>query len=154
MENQDFNHYSKLIVDYAKSSYKKMFREKGGILKHNFIVPGACYHQELWDWDSWLTNIALNKIVEEDIFKYMQNFFNRPLSPLEYDVIQVWKSKKYDFALIKASCEIAAQTGNKSIRYIDTIIFEENKKLELGVEEYQRNQQETIELSKVDWLNK
>ena len=94
------------------------------------------------------------KIVEEDIFKYMQNFFNRPLSPLEYDVIQGWKSKKYDFALIKASCEIAAQTGNKSIRYIDTIIFEENKKLELGVEEYQRNQQETIELSKVDWLNK
>ena len=88
------------------------------------------------------------------IFKYMQNFFNRPLSPLEYDVIQGWKSKKYDFALIKASCEIAAQTGNKSIRYIDTIIFEENKKLELGVEEYQRNQQETIELSKVDWLNK
>ena len=62
--------------------------------------------------------------------------------------------KKYDFALIKASCEIAAQTGNKSIRYIDTIIFEENKKLELGVEEYQRNQQETIELSNVDWLNK
>ncbi len=70
MENQDFNRYSKLIVDYAKSSYKKMFREKGGILKHNFIVPGACYHQELWDWDSWLTNIALNKIVEEDISDY------------------------------------------------------------------------------------
>ena len=94
------------------------------------------------------------KIVEEDVFKYMQSFFNRPLSPLEYDVIQGWKTKKYDFALIKAACEIAAQTGNKSIRYIDTIIFEENKKLELGVEEYQRSQQETIELSKVDWLNK
>ena len=31
-----------------------------------------------------------DKIVEEDIFKYMQSFFNRPLSPLEYDVIQTW----------------------------------------------------------------
>ncbi len=94
------------------------------------------------------------KIVEEDYFKYMQNFFNRPLSPLEYDVIQGWKNKKYDFALIKAACELAAQTGNKSIRYIDTIIFEENKKQEIGDEEYQKRQQETIELSTVDWLNK
>ena len=94
------------------------------------------------------------KIVEEDYFKYMQNFFNRPLSPLEYDVIQGWKNKKYDFALIKAACELAAQTGNKSIRYIDTIIFEENKKQEIGDEEYQKRPQETIELSTVDWLNK
>ncbi len=95
-----------------------------------------------------------NKIVEEDLFKYMQNFFNRPLSPLEYDVIQGWKNKKYDFALIKAACELASQSGNKSIRYIDTIIFEENKKQEIGDEEYQKRQQETIELSTVDWLNK
>ena len=95
-----------------------------------------------------------DKIVEEDIFKYMQSFFNRPLSPLEYDVIQTWKNKKYSFVLIKAACEIAMQSNNKSIRYIDTIIFEENKKEEIGELEYQKRQQETIELSKIDWLNK
>ena len=94
------------------------------------------------------------KIKEEDLFKYMQKFFSRPLSPLEYDVIQGWKNKKYDFELIKAACELAMQYNNKSIRYIDTIIFEETKKKELGPEEYQKSQQETIELSKVDWLNK
>ena len=95
-----------------------------------------------------------SKIVEQDLFDYMQQFFTRPLSPLEYDVIQSWKNKKYDFALVKAACEIAAQTGNKSIRYIDTIIYEENKKMEIGAEEYQKREQETIELSTVDWLNK
>lgn len=95
-----------------------------------------------------------DKIKKEDVFTYMEQFFTRPLSPLEYDVIQTWKSKNYDFALIKAACEIAAQSGNKSIRYIDTIIFEENKKNEIGAEEYQKRQQETIELSTVDWLNK
>ena len=84
----------------------------------------------------------------------MEKFFTRPLSPLEYDVIQGWKNKKQEFALIKAACEIASQSGNKSIRYIDTIIFEENKKNEIGAEEYQKRQQETIELSTVDWLNK
>lgn len=70
MEIQEFNHYSKLIIDYAKSNYKKMFREKGGMLNHNFIVPGPCYNQEFWDWDSWLTNIALSEIAEEDISEY------------------------------------------------------------------------------------
>lgn len=95
-----------------------------------------------------------DKIVEEDVFKYMQTFFNRPLSPLEYDVIQVWKNKKYSFPLIKAACEIAAASNNKSIRYIDAIIFEENKKNEIGELEYQKRQQETIEISKIDWLNK
>ena len=90
----------------------------------------------------------------EDIFAFMQKFFNRPLSQLEFDVIQMWKEKKYDVTLIKAACEIAAQTGNKAIRYIDTIIYEENKQQEMGEEEYQKRQQETIELSNVDWLNK
>ena len=66
--------------------------------------------------------------------------------------ICVWK--KYEFALIKSACEIAAQTGNKSIRYIDTIIYEESKKMEMGAEEYQKREQETIELSTIDWLNK
>jgi hypothetical protein len=47
-----------------------MFREKGGNLRHNFIVPGPCYNQELWDWDSWLTDIALNEIADEDITEY------------------------------------------------------------------------------------
>ena len=84
----------------------------------------------------------------------MQNFFTRPLSPLEYDVIQTWKSKNYNFTLIKAACEIAALNNNKSIRYIDTIIFEEAKKEEIGAEEYQKRQQETVDLSNIDWLNR
>lgn len=104
--------------------------------------------------DSQEAKSKKSKIKSEDFFKYMETFFTRPLSPLEYDVIQSWKNKKYEFALIKAACEIAAQTGNKSIRYIDTIIFEENKKNEIGAEEYQKREQETIELSTVDWLNK
>jgi len=91
---------------------------------------------------------------EENVDSYMQAFFNRPLSPLEFDVIQSWKDKNYSFALIKAACEIASKSGNKSIRYIDTIMFEETKKAEIGAEEYQKQEQETIEISSIDWLNK
>lgn len=95
-----------------------------------------------------------SKIAKDEVLNYMETFFARPLSPLEFDVIQSWKSKNYEFELIKAACEVAMKSNNKSIRYIDTIIFEENKKQEIGAEEYQKRQQETIELSTVDWLNK
>ena len=59
-----------IILNYAKSNYKKMFREPDGLLKHKFIVPGAAYSNSLWDWDSWLTNIALRDFVTEDISEY------------------------------------------------------------------------------------
>ncbi len=63
--------YEDAIISYAKQNYKKMFREPDGILKHKFIVPGSCYSNSLWDWDCWLTNIALRKIAgEDDISEY------------------------------------------------------------------------------------
>lgn len=95
-----------------------------------------------------------SKEEENNLFDYMEKFFGRLLSPLEYEVIQTWKNKKYSYKLVKAACEIAQSGNNKSIRYIDTILFEETKKIELGPEEYSRREQETIELSQVDWLNK
>lgn len=67
--------YKKMISDYAYSNYKKMFREPAGLLKYPYIVPGASYSQSLWDWDSWLTNIAIrqifvNKGEEKDFCRY------------------------------------------------------------------------------------
>ncbi len=73
--------YGELIVAYAKQNYRKMFREPDGLLEYKFIVPGAGYSNSLWDWDSWLTNIALRKICgEDDISEYEKgcilNFLN------------------------------------------------------------------------------
>lgn len=71
MAESAIKNYGELIINYAKQNYKKMFREPDGILKHKFIVPGACYSNSLWDWDSWLTDIALREICgEDDISEY------------------------------------------------------------------------------------
>lgn len=59
-----------LILTYAKKNYKQMFREPEGNLKYPFLVPGSVYDNCLWDWDSWLTNIALRQFVTEDISAY------------------------------------------------------------------------------------
>lgn len=59
-----------IIETYAEKNYKKMFREPEGQLEYKFIVPGSVYGNQLWDWDSWLTNVALRQFVTEDIDEY------------------------------------------------------------------------------------
>lgn len=35
-------------------------------MKYPFLVPGsASYSNILWDWDSWLTNLAVRQIMED-----------------------------------------------------------------------------------------
>ena len=59
-------HYSALLRDHLIANYRGMFREAGGGLPYPFIAPGSDqYADVLWDWDSWLSNIALRQIVIE-----------------------------------------------------------------------------------------
>lgn len=60
------------VFEYAKENASKLFREPMGQLKYPFIVPGATYQRELWDWDSWLTDVALCQVLEEDISQLQQ----------------------------------------------------------------------------------
>lgn len=61
---------AKAIETYALKNYKEMLREPEGRLKYKFIVPGSVYSNELWDWDSWLTDIALRQLGVENIDDY------------------------------------------------------------------------------------
>lgn len=59
-----------MIKSYAEKNFKKMLRQPSGQLKHPFIVPGSVYANQLWDWDCWLSNVALRQFVDEDITAY------------------------------------------------------------------------------------
>ena len=61
-----FEKYSALIKDYSKGAYKLLLREGQGYLGHPFIVPGSVYSYDLWDWDSWLTDIAIRQILSDN----------------------------------------------------------------------------------------
>lgn len=73
---EDLIQFKKSILKYAAGNYKKMLRNSEGALKYPFMVPGSSqYTSTLWDWDSWLTDIALHQIAEiegvgEEIEKY------------------------------------------------------------------------------------
>lgn len=68
----DIQDYEAIIHDYVSDQYVKILREPCGNLSHKFIVPGAVYAYDLWDWDSWLTDVAIAQIVRE---KNLQDSF-------------------------------------------------------------------------------
>lgn len=59
-------HYESLVKDYIANSYRKILREPEGMLKHKLIAPGACYDCTLWDWDSWITDVAITPVAREN----------------------------------------------------------------------------------------
>ena len=58
--------YSSLIKNYSKDAYKLLLRERQGYLGKPFIVPGSVYRYDLWDWDSWLTDVAIRQILADN----------------------------------------------------------------------------------------
>ena len=69
--------YENTVYSFIKGNYNKILREPVGQLKHKFIVPGAVYSKELWDWDSWLTDIAITQVAENegtlnDVYPYQK----------------------------------------------------------------------------------
>lgn len=65
LDRISFLKYSNLIKSYSRSAYPLLTRESDGVLSRPFLVPGACYGRELWDWDSWLTNVAIRQIIAD-----------------------------------------------------------------------------------------
>ena len=58
------------VEQYCKTAAQDCLREAGGKLAHPFLVPGAHYAQELWDWDSWLSSIPVADLVQKDVTPY------------------------------------------------------------------------------------
>lgn len=60
----NYNKYDEIIRENIYKDYKKMYREAGGAFLFPFLTPGSDnYPDQLWDWDSWLSNIALRQIL-------------------------------------------------------------------------------------------
>lgn len=61
--------YIPLLRDYILSSAPEMTREPAGHITKPYIVPSSpdspYYSVHLWDWDSWLTSVALSQVEAE-----------------------------------------------------------------------------------------
>ncbi len=59
--------YIRICRENIRKEMKGMYREPGQALKYPFLAPGSNqYLDMLWDWDSWLSNVALRQILLEN----------------------------------------------------------------------------------------
>ncbi len=63
----DLTDYKEQIAEYIGQYAEQMLCEPSGILSHPYIVPGSrFYSTTLWDWDSWMSNVALRQYALTD----------------------------------------------------------------------------------------
>lgn len=65
--NDEISRYIQIIRKQIHGAYQGMFREAGNPFPYPFLTPGSAqYADVLWDWDSWLSNVALRQILVEE----------------------------------------------------------------------------------------
>lgn len=60
------------IHHHFRQAAPGLFRAPAGLLRHPFIVPGALYSHELWDWDSYWTTrglLELARVTKDDTLR-------------------------------------------------------------------------------------
>lgn len=93
---ENIEKYKKIVRQNIHKEMKGMYREPGGALQYPFLAPGSSqYLDMLWDWDSWLSNVALRQILlekgnnkdREEALKYEQGCV---LNSLSYGGMDGW----------------------------------------------------------------
>lgn len=91
-----------------------------------------------------------------DIYSKFEKEFGRTLSPVEYETISKWIESNISIGLIEAALKEAILSGVNSIRYIDKILFEWNKKgykTSSDIVSKKNNEEYIEEIYDYDWLN-
>ena len=91
-----------------------------------------------------------------DIYSKFEKEFGRTLSPVEYETISKWIESNIPLELIEAALKEAILSGVNSIRYIDKILFEWNKKgYKTSSDIVNKNKKDEYieEIYDYDWLN-
>jgi hypothetical protein len=55
--------FAETVKKSIMRDYPGMLHDPTGALRYPFITPGSVYARELWDWDSWLSDVALCQII-------------------------------------------------------------------------------------------
>ncbi len=110
-----------------------------------------------------LAFLVINEQVEEEIntniYDNFEKEIGRPLSPIEFELINGWQSSKISDELILLALKEAVYHGAVSLRYIDRVLFDWTKKglkteSDVMAEKQKfKKQQETLEVFNYDWLN-
>ena len=96
-----------------------------------------------------------NKEENDNIYDIISQEFARKLTPMECEMITSWQKNNYSSELIIEAVREATLNGVSSLRYIDKILYEWNKKGYKKKEDIKKakEKKETVEIYKCDWLD-
>lgn len=89
---------------------------------------------EIVSLDDFYKLLAEDKIIEKketkktDIYSVFEREFGRPITSMEYEIINAWLEKNYSEELIIGALKEAVYNNAKNLRYIDKILYEWSKK--------------------------
>jgi len=95
---------------------------------------------------------------KEDIYTVFETEFARPISSMEYEIINAWLEKGFAEELILSALKEAVYNGVNSLRYIDKILYEWQKKGYKGEADIKdnlmkRNEEKVSNLFDYNWLD-
>ena len=100
------------------------------------------------------------KEATSNLFTTFETEFARPLSPIEYELINGWKENDFTDELIILALKEAVYNGVTNLRYIDKILYEWKKKgirtkeqVEQSKVAFKSKKEEKQELFDYDWLD-
>ena len=137
-----------------------------GLVNIKTKVNEAKVKEEIIDLSLFFEKITIklmeeiNKQEENDINIYdvISEEFGKKLTPMECEMIDSWKKNGYSLELIIEAVREATLNGVSSLRYIDKILYEWNKKGyknkdDLKKKNKKEDKEEKVEIFNCDWLD-
>ena len=101
-------------------------------------------------------NKKITKNQEKNIFELFENEFARPLTPMEYELINAWIESGINEDLIKEALKEATYNGVNNFRYIDKILYEWGKKGYKNIDDINKNKNKkegNVSFFEYNWLD-
>lgn len=105
-------------------------------------------------------NKKITKNQEKNIFELFENEFARPLTPMEYELINAWIESGINEDLIKEALKEATYNGVNNFRYIDKILYEWGKKGYKTIDDVNKNKmkkeeknERSVSFFEYNWLD-
>ena len=132
------------------------------LLSLNFIELEACKIISLEPMYRLIYEKKEKKQAEkkkETIFDLFQKELGRSISPMEYEIINAWLLKGFSEELVLGALKEAVYNGVSSLRYIDKILYEWQKKgyhnmteVESGLSNRRKENENSPKLFDYNWL--
>ena len=153
--NIDLNTILELINSLSEKKLLKIDIKKINNIRSEVIDLDMLYEKLAFSLDE-----LDNEKNSDNIYSLFENEFGRTLSPMEYQIINGWIDGGYSEDIIKLALKEATYNNVSSLRYIDTIIYEWNKKgiktkedVENDRKKFKKHNTQKKELFEYDWLN-